>query len=156
MKARFIVLLAVVLISAALIALPVLARPAPQPAIQQADSPSAPEVYASPINAGCYIVAPNDCRIHVDPFTISLMAGSTLKNFSLQANGVEIYQFKTDASNPPNGGGTGKYTPSLVTQDFAAACGKTYDLFLIGQDSLDPSPLSMGAALNITCPSSVP
>ena len=39
-------------------------------------------IYASPIQAGCYIAAPNDCRMHVDPFTIQLATGTKLVLFN--------------------------------------------------------------------------
>jgi len=37
-----------------------------------------PEIYASPIQGGCYIADVNECRLHVDPFTINLTTGAKL------------------------------------------------------------------------------
>jgi hypothetical protein len=91
---------------------------------------AAPEIYASPVQAGCYIAAPSDCRLHVEPFTIYLAPGEKLVYFQLIA--IEagtyiqrmIYDFRPDQSNPaPPSGDT--YTPSLVAQDYAATCGKS-------------------------------
>jgi hypothetical protein len=59
-------------------------------------------IYASPVQGGCYISAPNDCRLHVDPFTINLTPGSKLVFFQLVAintgNGTQrvIYDFRPD------------------------------------------------------------
>ena len=117
-------------------------------------SPDSPEVFASPINAGCYIAGADDCRIHVDPFTININegAGARLVMFELYANGNLIYSFRTDVSNPP---GT-DYSPSPVALDFAATCGISYTVNLIGRDTLDANPLNMGQTAPFTCPSTVP
>ncbi len=140
------------LLSAGLVALPALLRP------QRASA--ATQIFASPIQGGCYIAAPNDCRLHVDPFTIYLATGTKLVSFQLLAqpsggNLSVIYDFKPDLSNPvPFSGST--YAPSLVTQDFAATCGKTYALWLIGQDSGDANPFVLGGTGDFTCPAGVP
>ena len=118
-------------------------------------APAAPDVFSSPINGGCYIAAPNDCRLHVDPFTVNIAAGQRLVSLKLQSNGVTIYDFRTDVSNPPPFSGT-TYSPSLVMQDFAAVCGQTYTLNILGQDSGDPNMLNMGQTAQFTCPSVVP
>jgi hypothetical protein len=121
---------------------------------------AAPAIYASPIQAGCYIAAPNDCRLHVEPFTINLASGAKLVFFQLladpsDANATVIYDFKPDLSNPvPFSGST--FSPSLVAQDYAAACGKTYSLYLIGRDTLDPNPYVLGGTGEFTCPVAVP
>ncbi len=118
-------------------------------------------IFASPVQAGCYIAGPNDCRIHADPFTINIAATKRLSFFQLVAiqigSGKQtvIYDFRTDQSNPPPTSGT-TYTPSLVTQDFAASCGKTYELSLQGKDTGDPSALNLGLTGQFTCPSGVP
>jgi hypothetical protein len=118
-------------------------------------------IYASPIQGGCYISAPNDCRLHVDPFTINLASGSKLVFFELvsidtgNATQRVIYDFRPDQSNPvPPSGNT--YSPSLVAQDFAATCGKKYEINLQGQDSFDAGPFNLGITGEITCPSSAP
>lgn len=116
-------------------------------------------VFASPVNAGCYIAGPNDCRIHVDPFTINLAATKRLVFFQLvtiqSGTGTQrvIYDFRPDQSNPPPLSGS-TFTPSLVTQDFAATCGQSYELSLQGQDTGDASALSLGLTGKFTCPSS--
>ena len=118
-------------------------------------------IYASPIQAGCYIAAPNDCRIHAEPFTIQLASGTKLVLFKLVAininNGVQrvIYDFRPDQSNPvPFLGDT--YTPSLVAQDFSATCGTTYEISLQGQDTGDPNLFNLGLTGPFTCPASAP
>lgn len=117
--------------------------------------PEAPDVFASPINGGCYIAAPNDCRIHIDPFAINIATGKRLVSFRLQSNGATIYDFTTDVSNPPPTSGT-TYSPSLVMQDFAAVCGRTYQVNILGKDSGDANFLNMGQTAQFTCPSTVP
>ena len=120
-----------------------------------------PTIFASPVQAGCYIAAPNDCRIHADPFTIDIASGKRLSQFSLVAiqggTGPQpvLYDFHTDQSNPVPFIGT-TYTPSLVAQDFAATCGKSYELSLQGKDSGDTSAFNLGLTTLFTCPSQVP
>ncbi|MBK9440170.1 MAG: hypothetical protein IPN53_02230 [Comamonadaceae bacterium] len=109
-------------------------------------------VYASPINAGCYVAAAGQCKIHVDPFTIFVATGKRLVFYQLQANGHVIYSFKTDVSNPP----LNNYSPSVVMQDFAATCGTIYTVNLAGQDSGDPVAYNLGQTTPITCPASAP
>lgn len=124
-------------------------------ALQEAGAaPAVPSGFASPINGGCYITAPNVCKIHVDPFTININdgAGAKLEFFTLYANGKPIYDFRTDISNPPGV----DYSPSLVMQDFAAKCGETYYLNMIAKDSSDSSPLNYGQTTQFTCPAEVP
>ena len=115
---------------------------------------AAPEVFASPINGGCYIAAENLCKIHIDPFTINIDdgAGAKLERFTLQANGQPIYDFRTDVSNPPGV----DYSPSLVALDFAATCGVTYTVNIVGKDTLDTNILNMGQFEDVVCPSTVP
>lgn len=113
---------------------------------------AAPQVFVSPINGGCYIAAANVCKMHLDPFTINISPGVRLKQFTLYANGDPLYDFRTDVSNPPQG----NYSPSLVSQDFAARCGVTYTVNIVGQDSSDANPLNMGQIEGIVCPSVVP
>jgi hypothetical protein len=131
------------------------------PAIQHRNQVSAaPTIYGSPIQAGCYIAAPGDCRLHVEPFTINLVSGTRLVYFQLIASPSGfpysvIYDFRPDLSNPvPFTGST--YTPSLVAQDFAATCGRTYSISLQGQDTGDPNPYNLGTTGQFTCPSAVP
>lgn len=131
-----------VLIAAALIPL---GRPQPTRA--------APEltVYASPIQAGCYLATRSTCKIRVDPFTIYKSTGVGLVGFQLRANGNLIYDFKTDVSNPP----AGNYTPSKVKLDFAATCGKTYTINLVARDTDNRDYLNLGQAENVVCPQGV-
>jgi hypothetical protein len=151
MKIRTILLLVLALAAAALAVMPSLAESLMRPAAD----PAAPEVFASPINGGCYIAAPNQCRLHVDPFTVNIASGQRLVALRLQANGVTIYDFATDVSNPPPASGT-TYSPSLVMQDFAAECGKTYTLNILGKDSGDANFLNMGQTAAFTCPAGAP
>lgn len=139
----------------------ILAGLAAWPAIQQRYRASAaPTIYASPIQAGCYIAAPGDCRLHVEPFTINLASSTKLVFFQLwahpsDASAAVIYDFKPDLSNPvPFSGST--FSPSLVAQDFAAICGKTYSLSLQGRDTGDPNAYNLGLTGQFTCPSAVP
>jgi hypothetical protein len=122
--------------------------------LMRKDADAAPAGFASPINGGCYIAAPNQCRLHVDPFTININdgAGARLMLFRLYANGNLIYSFNTDVSNPP----ATDYTPSLVALDFAATCGQTYYMNLIAQDTTDANPLNYGQTGMFMCPADVP
>jgi hypothetical protein len=152
MKVRILVLVGLVLlVVTALMAWPVLNR--------QSQVKAAPDIYASPIHGGCYIAGPSDCRLHVEPFTINLASGRKLVYFQLLAASTSgtkvIYDFRPDLSNPvPYSGST--FTPSLVAQDFAATCGKSYTIHLQGQDTGDANPLSLGATGQFTCPLSIP
>jgi hypothetical protein len=118
-------------------------------------------IFASPIQAGCYIAAPRDCRLHVDPFTINIASGEKLVLFKLVSIQVGpgtqrvIYDFRTDQSDPPPPSGT-TYTPSLVTQDFAATCGQQYMISLQGQDTGDTGIFNLGLTDAFTCPSTAP
>lgn len=116
-------------------------------------SSASASVFASPINGGCYIAAPNACKIHIDPFRIVFSSGESLEELQLMANGTTIYHFRTDVSNPPT---TGNYWPSLVMQDFAAQCGETYTINITGRDSTNPNMLNMGQIEGVVCPSVVP
>ena len=120
-----------------------------------------PEIYASPVHAGCYIAGPSDCRIHVEPFTINIATSKKLVYFALIAiqfpGGAQtrIYDWRPDQSNPAPSSGT-TYTPSLVAQDFAAACSKTYEISLQGQDTGDANGYNLGLTAQFTCPTGVP
>lgn len=117
-------------------------------------APAVPAGFASPINGGCYIAAPNQCKLHVDPFTVNINEGGgvVLEKFTLYANGNPIYDFRTDVSNPPHA----DYAPSLVMADFAAECGQTYYMNLVAKDSSDNSPANYGQTAQFTCPAAVP
>ena len=122
---------------------------------------AAPEIFASPVQAGCYIAAPSDCRIHVEPFTINLATGKKLVLFKLiaikQGTGTQttIYDFRPDQSNPaPPSGNT--YTPSLVAQDYAATCGTSYAISLQGRDTGDSNAYNLGMTGYFTCPTTAP
>lgn len=115
---------------------------------------AAQEGFASPINGGCYIVAENVCKLHIDPFTININegAGAKLERFTIFVNGQPIYDFRTDVSNPP----AVDYSPSLVALDFAARCGMTYTVNLVAKDTADANPLNYGQFEDVVCPASVP
>jgi hypothetical protein len=119
------------------------------------------DIFASPVHGGCYIAGPSDCRLHVEPFTINLASGKKLVKFQLIAiqsgTGTQtmIYDFRPDQSNPvPTSGST--FTPSLVAQDFAATCGKSYEISLQGQDTGDANAFNLGLTGYFTCPSNAP
>jgi hypothetical protein len=118
---------------------------------------AAPEIFASPVHAGCYLAKADRCKIHVEPFTINLAVGKKLVLFRLLATrrqtGTQttIYDFRPDQSNPvPDSGST--FTPSAVAKDFAARCGESYTISLQGQDSGDTSLLNLGVTNPFTCP----
>jgi hypothetical protein len=115
---------------------------------------AAPDGFSSPINGGCYITAPDVCKIHMGPFTININdgQGARLEKFTLYANGSPIYDFRTDVSNPPGV----DYSPSMVALDFAAECGKKYVVNLIAKDTTDANPLNYGQTAEFTCLASVP
>lgn len=146
MGVRFMV--ALVIVVGALVAIPL---------INRAQVQGATDIFASPVQAGCYIAAANDCRIHVDPFTINITSGKKLSFFHLVAiqggTGTQtvIYDFQTDQSNPAPSSGT-TYTPSMVAKDFAAACSTSYQIRLQGRDSGDANTLNLGATTTIACP----
>lgn len=143
----------VVLLGALLLAWPSLSR--------RSQVAAEPNIYASPVHGGCYIAAPSDCRLHVEPFTINIASGKKLVKFTLTTYEVGtgaqrvIYDFRPDASNPVPSSGT-TYTPSLVAQDFAATCGKSYTISLQGQDSGDANMYNLGITGQFTCPSAAP
>jgi hypothetical protein len=124
-------------------------------------TPAAPEIFASPIHGGCYIAGPSECRIHVEPFTINIASGKKLALFRLVAiqmgTGTQtvIYDWRPDQSNPAPSSGT-TYTPSLVAQDFAATCGKSYEISLQGRDTGDTNVLNLGLTGQFTCTLSMP
>jgi hypothetical protein len=123
---------------------------------------AAPDIYASPISAGCYIVGPSDCRIHVEPFTINVASGQKMVTFKLLVQNTAtglltiVYDWKPDVGNPPPYSSPTQYTPSLVATDFGATCGRSYSVILEGQDTGDAGLYSLGSTASFTCPSSVP
>jgi hypothetical protein len=120
-----------------------------------------PDIFASPIHGGCYVSGPSECRLHVEPYTINIASGKKLVRFQLVAiqmpNGTQttIYDWRPDQSNPAPSSGT-TYTPSLVSQDFAATCGKTYEISLQGMDTGDANLFNLGLTGQFTCPSNAP
>jgi len=118
---------------------------------------AAPEIFASPVHAGCYLAQANRCKIHVEPFTIDIASRQKLALFRLVAirgsTGVQttIYDWRPDQSNPVPLIET-TYTPSLVAKDFAATCGESYEISLQGKDTGDTSILSLGLTDQFTCP----
>ena len=116
-----------------------------------------PQIFASPVHAGCYLEKIDRCKIHVEPFTINLTPGEQLVLFTVFATRAStsiqsvIYDFRPDQSNPvPFSGDT--YTPSLVAKDFAAHCGESYTVSLQGQDTGDTTPFNLGLTDQFTCP----
>ena len=122
---------------------------------------AAVNIYASPIQAGCYISGPNECRIHVEPFSIDIASGMKLVRYQLVTiqggSSIQtiIHDFRPDQSNPvPYIGST--FSPSLVAQDYIATCGKSYEVSLQGQDTGDLSLYNLGLTGQFTCPSGMP
>ena len=149
MKSRwFLLFIAIVLLSSALV-LSILPGRGPEVTAAQ----EAPEIKISAVHGGCYIAGPNQCKIHVEPFKLSTNTSKTLVAFQVLANRSVIYDFRTDLSNPP---ATGDFMPSLVTQDFAATCGKPYTLNLYGRDSGDSQIYNLAQSGVFTCPVTVP
>jgi len=124
-----------------------------QPAMVSA----APSIFASPIQAGCYLAKLNQCKIHVDPFSIDIASGQKLVQFELITTRTStgrlttIYDFRPDQNNPPPFLGS-TYSPSLVAKDYGATCGQTYTLSLVGKDSGDTGELTLGTTLPFSCP----
>jgi hypothetical protein len=118
---------------------------------------AAPEIFASPVHAGCYLAKADRCKIHVEPFTINIASGRKLALFRLIAirsrTGVQttIYDWRPDQSNPVPALGT-TYSPSLVAKDFAATCGESYEISLQGQDTGDTNVFNLGLTDQFTCP----
>lgn len=118
--------------------------------------PTIPEIFASPVHAGCYLAKADRCKIHVEPFTINIASGKKLALFRLVAirgTGPQtiIYDWRPDQSNPAPASGT-TYTPSRVAKDFAATCGETYEISLQGRDTGDTNVLNLGLTDQFTCP----
>lgn len=118
---------------------------------------TAPEIFASPVHAGCYLARADRCKIHVEPFTINITSGKKLALFRLVAirgsTGLQtiIYDWRPDQSNPAPASGT-TYTPSLVAKDFAATCGEAYEISLQGRDTGDTNVFNLGLTDQFTCP----
>jgi hypothetical protein len=126
----------------------------------QPTAQGAVNIFASPVQAGCYLARHDICKIHVDPFTINIATGKKLVFFQLVTirigSGAQqvIYNFQTDQSNPvPFLGNT--YAPSKVAKDFAVTCGQIYIVSLQGQDTGDSSPLNLGSTTQFTCPAGI-
>jgi hypothetical protein len=126
-------------------------------AASAAAPPVAPDIFASPVHAGCYLARADRCKIHVEPFTINIASGKKLALFRLVAlrmgTGTQtvIYDWRPDQSNPAPSAGT-TYTPSRVAKDFAARCGETYEISLQGQDTGDTGVFNLGLTNQFTCP----
>lgn len=116
-----------------------------------------PAIFASPVQAGCYLARRDRCKIHVEPISINLAPGSKLVRFQLVAirstGGLQkvIYDFRPDQSNPAPLTGS-VFNPTKVAKDFAATCGQAYTLSLQGQDTLGSSMLNLGLTGTFTCP----
>ena len=109
-------------------------------------------VFASPVNGGCYMTSPGQCRIHIDPVTINVASGQKLQSVQVRVNGNTIYDYRTDLSNPPPLGGGTTFTFSPVGLDFAALCGKAYEIHVVAKDTGDANGLAVGGTSAVTCP----
>jgi hypothetical protein len=129
-----------------------LGQPKAAPAVQ-----AAPDIFASPVHAGCYLAKADRCKIHVEPFTINIASGKKLVHFQLVTvlgrNGTQtiIYDWRPDQSNPVPVSGT-TFSPSLVAKDFAATCGESYEVNLQGMDSGDANMFNLGITDQFACP----
>jgi hypothetical protein len=118
-------------------------------------------IFASPVQAGCYIAAANDCRIHVDPFTVNIASGTKLAHVRLVAidqtsfTQTAVYDWQPDQSNPAPSTGT-TYSPSIPNLDLGVSCGKTFELSLQGRDTGDVSEFNLGLTSAFTCPTTLP
>jgi hypothetical protein len=116
-----------------------------------------PEIFASPVHAGCYLARHDRCKIHVEPFTINIASGKKLARFKLVAiqsgtgKQTVIYDWRPDQSNLAPSSGT-TYTPTLVARDFAATCSNAYEISLQGQDSGDANLFNLGLTRQFSCP----
>lgn len=105
--------------------------------------------FEGPVNGGCYAQLPSRCTIHIDAWQpIPISTGQTLLGFQLQANGLPLYNFRTDVSNPP----VGAYLPSLVKLDYGVVCGGTYTLTLLAEESGSRGLKTAGSTNSFTCP----
>jgi hypothetical protein len=118
-------------------------------------------IFASPVQAGCYIAAANDCRIHVDPFTVNIASATKLAHVRLVAintgTGIQtvVYDWRSDQSNPVPSIGT-TYSPSIPNLDIGVGCGKTFELSLQGRDTGDANDFNLGLTNAFTCPNTLP
>lgn len=119
------------------------------PGPQQTAVFSAPAAFGGPVNGGCYPQQVSLCKIHVDYWQpIQISPGKALLGVQLQANGMPIYDFRTDVSNPP----TGSYRPSLVAKDFAVTCGESYTITLLAEESGGSGLVPVGSTNEFSCP----
>lgn len=110
---------------------------------------AAPTVLLGPLEGGCYLETPINCKMFVEPFTIEISPGESLVAFQLIANEQTVYTYSTTQNYRP----FGSYTPGLVAQDFAAACGNSYTLTLKALDTGDLDFVTIGQTEPFTCPS---
>ncbi len=137
---------------AVLVFILMLAGPGQVPAVQ-----ALPDIFASPVQAGCYLARRDRCKIHVEPYTIDIASGQKLVQFQLvtiqAGTGIQkiIYDWRPDQSNPVPFSGT-TYDPSPVARDFGVSCGSSYTLSLQGKDSGDAGLFNLGLTNQFTCP----
>ncbi|RIL08045.1 MAG: hypothetical protein DCC71_00915 [Proteobacteria bacterium] len=108
-------------------------------------------VSASPIAAACY-AAERGCRVQLDPFALEVPLGRRLAHVSIELDGQPVYDFSTDASNPP----AGAYVPTLPARGFAARCEESYVLTVRAQDDGDAVASVAAQTDAIPCPVRVP
>jgi len=106
-------------------------------------------VLPSAVNAGCYLAAAGDCRVHIDPITINMSPGRHLVAVQVRADDTPVYDFRADAASPPSG----SYSPSTPALDVGVQCNQTVVVTLLAQDSGDPVFAKVGETTTITCPS---
>jgi len=109
---------------------------------------AAPTVLVGSLEGGCYLETPIKCKMFVEPFAIEISPGEGLVAFQLAANGQPVYMYSTAQNYRPSG----SFTPGLVAQDFAAACGHAYTLTLKARDTGDLDFVAIGQTESFTCP----
>ncbi len=114
----------------------------------QSGASASPNVFASPVHAGCYRSAWGDCKIRVDPFTVQVAAGRGFVGLRILANGKLLYDVRADALYRP----TGNFTPTLPKMDFAAHCNQIYTVAVIARDTGDTTYYTTGQTATFTCP----
>ncbi len=119
-----------------------------------APAAAAPNAFYGPVQGGCYLATERSCAIHIDGLQpIVVDPGTKLFGFRLSAQRTDtqaitlLYDFRTDVSNPP-----GDYVPSVVRGDFAAECGRSYQLLLEIRDSDDATFQLKGSTSAFVCP----
>lgn len=120
---------------------------------------AAPSAFSGPVNGGCYQRTAFKCAIHIDawqPVTVDPNVAIDSIRLGALRDGAgrfwNLYDFSTDISNPPRT----SYRPSLVRQDFAIECGKSYQLrVMVSVEGID-TYTEVGRTNRFMCPAAEP